>query len=96
MIKSFANTSTGKGLELFWTTGSKEGIRADMAPTIRKALRALDETPRVTDLRSRRLHRWKSRSAPWSIDVSGPVRLIFIWREEEGIGHAYEVDIWAH
>ena len=89
MIRSFRN----KGLAEFWRTGRAVGIPPELAVRVRNRLTALHRASDLGRLREAgkfRLHRWKgAASEPWSIDVSGPWRLTFEWRD----GDAYRVDL---
>ena len=88
MIRSFRN----KGLARSWQTGTVAGITPQLAKRVRQRLDALD---RVRDLMSLntptyRLHQYKGKQAGrWSIDVNGPWRITFAWRD----GDAHEVDL---
>lgn len=87
MIRSFAH----KGLERFFATGSRNGIRADHSARLRLVLGLLDAAQSPTDMRlpGLRLHRLKGqRSEIWSVSVSASWRVTFRF-DEEG---AYDVD----
>ena len=89
MIRSFRN----KGLARFWETGKASGITPQLAKRVRQRLDALDRTRDLMNLNSPvfRLHQWrKGRDAGrWSIDVNGPWRVTFAWRD----GDAHDVDL---
>lgn len=76
MIKSFSH----KGLEVFFCTGSKAGIRPDHATRLRVLLTLLEAATSPDDLRapSLRLHPLKGDlSGYWSVTVNGNWRLTF-------------------
>ena len=76
MIKSFRH----KGLEAFYTKGSKAGIQAHHANKLRLQLFALNHAERPEDLGAPgwRLHPLSGDSAGyWSLTVNGNWRLIF-------------------
>ncbi len=87
MIKSFKH----KGLEKFYTTGSKKGIQATHATYLRMQLTSLDTAHCIEDLNipGYRLHQLKgSKKGLWSITVSGNWRVTF----EFHYGHVYIVN----
>jgi proteic killer suppression protein len=87
MIRSFKH----KGLEKFYSTGSKKGIQAAHATCLRMQLTALDTAHCIEDLDipGYRLHQLKgNRKGLWSITVSGNWRVIFEFQE----GHVYIVN----
>jgi proteic killer suppression protein len=76
MIVSFQH----KGLETFYRTGSKKGIRADHANKIARILSMLDvaQEPRDLELPSFKTHQLKGEmSGVWSIWVNGNWRITF-------------------
>ena len=76
MIKSFRH----KGLETFFRTGSKAGIRPDHADRLRKLLFALDLAKSAQDLDAPgwHLHQLSGRERGcWSLSVSGNWRVVF-------------------
>ena len=76
MIKSFAH----KGLEKFFTTGSKAGIRPDHAGKLRRQLARLNvaNSPQEMDAPGWKLHALTGTMAGhWSVWVSGNWRLTF-------------------
>ena len=76
VIHSFAH----KGLEAFFTTGSKAGIQAAHAARLRRQLAQLDQAaaPQDMNLPGWKLHRLKGALAGhWSVWVSGNWRLTF-------------------
>ena len=84
MIKNFRH----KGVEEFFKTGSKAGIRPQHAEKLGKQLFALDNARRPTDMSAPgwRLHRLKGEFANhWSIDVSGNWRLTFAFEIEDAV-----------
>lgn len=87
MIQSFAH----KGLEAFFTTGSKAGIQASHAPRLRRQLAQLDQAASNQDMNlpGWRLHQLKGDLAGhWSVWVNGNWRLTFRFDN----GHATVVD----
>lgn len=84
MIKSFAH----KGLEKFFTTGNKAGIRADHA---RKLARQLAMLNIATDSKDMDIPGWKLHklsTGHWSIWINGNWRMTFLFKDED----AYIVD----
>ncbi len=76
MIKSFAH----KGLELFFTTGSKAGVQSIHAMRLSLLLAMLDQARSVEDMDAPglRLHQLKGkRVAYWSVTVQANWRMIF-------------------
>lgn len=76
MIKNFSH----KGLERFFTTGSKAGIQAKHAKKLNLQLAALNTAFKIEDmdLPNWQLHSLKgSRKDTWSISVSGNWRMTF-------------------
>ena len=87
MIKGFAH----KGLEGYFTTGSKAGIQPTHAAMLRRQIAQLGQAvaPGDMNLPSWKLHPLKGELAGhWSVWVNGNWRLIFSF---EG-GHATVVD----
>jgi toxin HigB-1 len=76
VIKSFAH----KGLETFFSTGSKAGIQAAHAAKLRRQLAQLDQAsaPQDMNLPGWKLHALKGNLAGhWAVWVSGNWRLTF-------------------
>ena len=76
MIRSFRH----KGLERFFTTGSKAGIQAKQANRLRLILGRLSvcSEPRDIYLPGLDLHRLKGpRQGTWAVSVSGNWRITF-------------------
>jgi proteic killer suppression protein len=76
MIRSFAH----RGLERFFLTGSKAGIRPEHAAKLSRQLAFLDvaRTPKDMDYPGWRLHSLTGRmNGHWSIWVSGNWRMTF-------------------
>ena len=76
MIRSVAH----KGLEEFFTTGSKAGIRPEHAKRIRLILGVLNAARTLQDLDfpGSRLHALRGdREGFWSVTVSGNWRVVF-------------------
>lgn len=76
MIRSFSH----KGLEAFFTSGSKAGIQPAHAARLRRQLAQLDQAtaPRDMNVPGWRLHPLKGELAGhWSVWVSGNWRMTF-------------------
>jgi proteic killer suppression protein len=88
MIRSFAHD----GLRRFFEGGGTSGIPQKLEKRIRNRLEVLDDASTLGHIKVHpwRLH-YRKPHGPWSIDVSGPWRILFRWREGEG--NAYEVDL---
>lgn len=87
MIKNFKH----KGLEKFFTTGSKAGIQASHARRLEERLQALHTATVIEDMDipGWRLHSLKgNREGLWTINVSGNWRVVFEFSD----GHAYIVN----
>ena len=87
MIKSFQH----KGIEAFFKTGSKAGIRPDHASKLSRQLSALDKAIQVSDMN---LSGWRLHAlhgdleGHYAIEVNGNWRLTFRFEGED----AYVVD----
>lgn len=84
MIRSFRH----RGIERFFTRGSKAGIQSKHAEKLRRQLFALDNAKRAEDMNAPgwRLHQLKGELVGhWSIDVSGNWRLTFAFDGEDAI-----------
>ena len=82
MIKNFAH----KGLEKFFNTGNKAGIRPDHANKLQRQLAMLNvaKEPQEMGFPGWRLHQLSGRmSGHWSIWVSGNWRLTFCFSGED-------------
>ena len=82
MIKNFAH----KGLEKFFSTGSKAGIQASHAAKLARQLVMLNiaQTPKAMDIPGWRLHPLTGNlSGHWSVSVSGNWRLTFCFDGED-------------
>ena len=89
MIRSFRH----KGLERFFTTGSKAGIQAKHANRLRLILGRLHVAgePRDMNLPGLDLHRLKgTRADTWAVTVSGNWRVTFVFLEKDVISVNYE------
>jgi proteic killer suppression protein len=87
MIRGFRH----KGLQRFFTTGSKAGIQPDQADRLKDILFRLDVARRPEDMRfpGSDLHPLKGRlKGFWSVKVNGNWRIIFHFEK----GDALEVD----
>ena len=79
MIISFRH----KGLQAFYSTGSRRGIQPSHATKLARVLAALDAAaaPAELDLPAYRLHPLKGRRMGyWSIWVNGNWRIVFRFR----------------
>lgn len=84
MIRSFRH----KGVEQFFTSGSKRGIQPKHADRLRKQLFALDNGKAPDDMNAPgwRLHPLSGDlKGHWSVDVSGNWRLTFAFEGEDAI-----------
>lgn len=82
MIKTFAH----KGLEKFFTTGTKAGINPDHASKLKRQLSMLNVAakPQDMDFPGWKLHQLSGNMAgQWSIWVSGNWRLTFQFNGED-------------
>jgi proteic killer suppression protein len=82
MIKTFAH----KGLEKFFTTGTKAGIRPDHASKLKRQLTMLNvaKDPQEMDYPGWKLHQLSGdMEGYWSIWVSGNWRLTFRFNGED-------------
>ena len=87
MIKSFKH----KGLEKFFSSGRKAGIRPEHASRLRLILARLNVAiePRDMALPGLRLHELKGKlKGLWAVDVSGNWRVLFRFEGE----HVVDVD----
>jgi proteic killer suppression protein len=84
MIKSFRH----KGLQRFFETGSKAGIKATHAARLRLQLAALDQAVRAEDLSAPAwgLHLLKGDlKGHWAITVNGNWRVIFTFDGQDAV-----------
>ena len=84
MIQSFRH----KGVERFFRTGFKAGIRPHHAERLRRQLFALDnaKSPRDMNAPGWRLHPLRGElEGHWSVDVSGNWRLTFAFEEGDAV-----------
>jgi len=89
MIKSFRH----RGLERYFTKGSKAGIQADHEKRIRLILARLNAStsPRDMNLPGLRLHELTGdRQRTWSVSVSGNWRITFRFEGEDAVVVDYE------
>ena len=87
MIKSFKH----KGLQNFFTTGSKAGINSKHASKLELRLQALHTAIEINDMDipGWRLHSLKGdKKGLWAVSVSGNWRVVFEFKD----GHAYVVN----
>jgi proteic killer suppression protein len=84
MIRSFRH----KGLEIFFTTGSKRGILPEQAQKIERILDRLDASisPNDMNLPGYRLHELKGKEAgTWSVMVNANWRITFEFEGQNAI-----------
>jgi proteic killer suppression protein len=89
VIESFGH----RGIQRFFETGSKAGIRADHAERLRLVLGRLNAAiaPKDMDLPGLRLHRLKgSMKDRWSVTVSANRRITFAFLGKNAILVDYE------
>ena len=89
MISTFRH----RGLERFYTTGSKAGIRPEHAERLRLVLGRLAAavTAQDMDLPGLRLHRLKGRlKGRWSVTISGNWRVTFAFLGKDAVQVDYE------
>jgi len=82
-----------KGLERFFTTGSKAGIRANHAARLRLILGRLNVATNAhdMDLPGLRLHELRgARKGTWAVEVSGNWRVTFAFVGQDATGVDYE------
>ena len=87
MIKSFKH----KGVETFYYSGSKKGIKPEHASKIARILDRLDssQNPQDMNLPGYKLHKLSGKKKEiWSVWVSGNWRITFFFES----GDAYLVD----
>ncbi|HEY1464087.1 MAG TPA: type II toxin-antitoxin system RelE/ParE family toxin [Terriglobales bacterium] len=84
MIKSFRH----RGIEKFFSTGSKAGIQPKHAEKLRLQLFALDNAKFAADMNAPgwKLHRlFGSLADHWAVSVSGNSRLTFKFEGEDAV-----------
>lgn len=84
MIKNFLH----KGLQLFFETGSKAGIRPDHAARLARQLRQLNDSSKPADMNipGWRLHALGgSLQGHWAVTVNGNWRLTFRFEGEDAV-----------
>ena len=89
MIRSFQH----KGLERFFTTGSKAGIQAKHANRLRLILGRLHVASEARDMNlpGLKLHRLKGiRGDTWAVSVSGNWRVTFSFVKNDATDVNYE------
>ena len=87
MIKSFQH----KGLEEFWTKGSKKGIPTKQADKIDERLTVIDAAEKIEEINlpGYNLHELSgNRKGTWSVKVTGNYRITFEFTN----GDAYVLD----
>lgn len=88
MIKNFRH----KGVEAFYSTGSKAGIQAKHAQRLRLLLARLDAArePRDMNLPGLKLHKLTAHLKDfWAVEVSGNWRLVFKFENQNVIDVDY-------
>ena len=89
MIKKFSH----RGLERFFTKGTKAGIQAKHEKRLRLILARLhaSTSPRDMGLPGLRLHELKGkRKGTWTVDVSGNWRITFSFDGTDAVDVNYE------
>ena len=89
MIKKFSH----RGLERFFTKGTKAGIQAKHERRIRLILARLHAStnPGDMNLPGLRLHELKGkRKGTWAVDVSGNWRITFVFDGADAVDVNYE------
>ena len=89
MVRSFKH----KGLEKFFSTGSKAGIQAQHAERLRVILGRLSASvaPQDINLPGLDLHQLKGdRKGTWAVKVSGNWRITFTFVEKDADAVDYE------
>ncbi|QFY89741.1 type II toxin-antitoxin system RelE/ParE family toxin [Magnetovirga frankeli] len=84
MIKRFKH----KGLQSFFETGSRSGIRPDHAPRLARQLRQLNDasSPQEMNMPGWRLHPLAGDLAGhWSVTVNGNWRMTFVFEGEDAV-----------
>ncbi len=87
MIRHFKH----KGLQLFFETGDKSGIRPDHASRLARQLRQLRQLNDAVNPREMNIPGWKLHplsgdlSGYWSVMVNGNWRMIFVFDGEDVI-----------
>ena len=84
MIRSFKH----KGLEQFFSYGSKSGIHPDHVDKIARILDRLDASisPADMDLPGYRLHELKGKeTGTWSVTVNGNWRITFRFEKQDAV-----------
>jgi proteic killer suppression protein len=89
VIRSFRH----KGLQLFFESGTKSGIRPEQAARLRLVLGRLQASvsPEDMNLPGLRLHELKAtRKGTWSVTVSGNWRVTFRFDGKDAVDVNYE------
>jgi proteic killer suppression protein len=89
MIRNFKH----KGIEKFFNTGSKAGIRSAHAPKLARQLIRLDLAKTAADMNvpGWKLHPLKGKlTGHWAVTVSGNWRLIFEFIESDAFNIDYD------
>jgi len=87
MIRSFIS----KGLKELFETGVSRRVRQDLTRRCVQILDALNHAKTLDDLKlpGLRLHPTKTKPVRWRVDVNGPWRITFEWKD----GDAVKVDL---
>ena len=87
MIGSFAS----KGPKELFETGRSRRVKQDLAKRCIQILDALHQAKTLDDLKlpGLRLHPMKTKPVRWRVDVNGPWRITFEWKD----GDAVKVDL---
>jgi proteic killer suppression protein len=83
MLQSFRH----KGLARLWNEGDPRSVPSELLERLRQRLTALDaaHSLRDLDLPGWRVHRLRGRPARYAIEVSGPWRLTFEWKDGDAL-----------
>jgi proteic killer suppression protein len=80
-----------KGLRELFETGRSRRVRQDLTKRCVQILDALHQAKTLDDLKlpGLRLHPSHTKPVRWRVDVNGPWRITFEWKD----GDAYKVDL---
>jgi toxin HigB-1 len=86
VIRSFRH----KGLAELWATGKSAAVPANLRGRVLNRLTVLNAAKTLGELKGFRTHPWKGdQSGRYGMDVNGPWRITFEFREQD----AYLVDL---
>jgi proteic killer suppression protein len=89
MIRNFSH----KGIEKFFSTGSKAGIQSSHAPKLARQLARLNLAKTIADMNvpGWNLHQLKGkRTGHWAVSISGNWRLIFEFIDGDALNVDYD------